>query len=411
MPRPSAAPQSERRSLTEWGVRSLFAAAAIWFGYDATTRSLAESIRGSTPDRAHSLAPQNGRIAAAYARDLLEPDATAKDRALANALARDALRRNPVAVPAVSTLGLNAQIEGDTAAARRIFAYAEKLTRRDLQTQLWAIEDAVARDDIPGALYQYDIALRTQRNAGTILFPVLVGALSEPSVRQALVDMLTRQPPWGNEFVNHAAAAGTDPRATLALVESMRRANVPVPALASARVIDALLASGDGEAAWRYYASLYPQIERDASRDPRFTARLEAPTRFDWLPVENAGVTATMEVADAGGRFDFITAPGAGGNVLRQTQMLRAGDYLIEGVAGVEQTGAPSPYWLLACAGGTELGRVAVIPTGSRFMGSIHVPSNCPVQTLTLVVQPSERMASVVGQVTEARIRKASSQR
>lgn len=79
----------------------------------------------------------------------------------ADRLARLALRQDPTAVAALATLGLNAQIRGDTNSARRYFAYSDKLSRRSLTTRLWAIEDAVARDDIPAALRNYDVALRT----------------------------------------------------------------------------------------------------------------------------------------------------------------------------------------------------------------------------------------------------------
>ncbi|WP_267350618.1 hypothetical protein [Sphingomonas sp. GM_Shp_2] len=380
---------------------------AAWLGYGAISHSLANALRSSSPERAYQLAPGDGQIAAAFASNLSGPEATRQDRARADALARAALRRDPVTVPALSTLGLNAQIRGDTAAARRAFAYAQKLTRRDLRTQLWAIEDAVARGNIPEALKQYDLALRTAREAPDLLFPVLASAIEEPSVRRELVRMLARQPPWGGDFVIHAAAVSPDPQATVALLNGMRDAGISVPASASARVVDALLTRGDAEAAWRYYTSLYPGIERRKSRDPRFTARRVAPARFDWIPVDDPNLTATLEPSDAGGRFDFAASPGKGGAVLRQTQVLLPGDYVIEGVASVEQADTPPPYWVLSCASGSELGRLDVAPTGKRFAGSIRVPSGCPIQVLALVVRPSERLGGVAGQVTEARVRPA----
>lgn len=408
MARTGVGPRWARRSPLEWGLRALLAAGAAWLGYGATSHSLANALRSTAPDRAHELAPGDAQLAAVFSSHLSGAEATAQDRALADALARAALRRDAVAVPALSTLGLNAQIRGDTAAARRAFGYAQKLTRRDLRTQLWAIEDAVARGDIPGALKQYDLALRTAREAGELLFPVLAGAIVEPSVRQELVRVLANNPPWGSGFVSHAAAASSDPRATLALLSAMRRAAISVPELASARVIDALLARGDAEAAWRYYALLHPGIERRASRDPRFTARRGVPAKFDWIPVDDPNLTAALETLDAGGRFDFATLPGAGGPVLRQIQVLPPGDYVIEGMASLEQADAPPPYWVLSCASGPELGRVEVTRAGGRFAGTVRVPPACPIQALALVVRPSEQMGGVAGQVTQVRLRPAS---
>jgi hypothetical protein len=368
---------------------------------------LAAVLRSSSPERAYRLAPGDGRIAAALARNLLTPEASTQDQARANTLARSALRRDPTAVLALATLGLNAQARGDVSAARRAFGYAQKLTRRDLSTQLWAIEDAVARNDISGALDQYDITLRTEQGASDLLIPVLVNAIGEPLVRQKLVQLLAKHPPWANDFVDHAAAASSNPQATIALLNSMRQAHVQVPALASARVIDALVARGDTNTAWQYYASLHPGANRQTSRDTRFTMKQGASTRFDWKPADDADLTVSLETSEKGGRFDFATSPGAGGPVLRQMQVLPQGDYLIGGGASIEQANVQPPYWLLACVDGRELGRINIARAASRFEGRVRVPSDCPVQELSLVVRPSEQMASVAGQVTEIWLRPA----
>lgn len=411
MARPGVKLGLERRSPLEWGVRALLAASAAWLGYGTISHSLANAVRDSSPAWAYELAPRDGRIAAAFASYLSGPEATAQDRVRADTIARAALRRDAIAIPALSTLGLNAQIRGDTVAARSTFAYVQKLTRRDLRTQLWGIEDAVVRGDIPGVLRQYDLALRTNKRAGELLYPVLSSAIVEPSVRQELVRMLATKPPWGSDFVSHVAAASSDPQATVALLSAMRRANIVVPELANGRVTDALLTSGNAEAAWHYYALLHPGVHRQTSRNPRFTERHSAPTQFDWRSEDDPALTATLEMSAGGGRFDFATSPGTGGPVLRQMQVLSPGDYIIEGSASVEQTDASPPYWSLSCADGRELGRVDVTPGRDRFTGMVRVPINCPVQMLTLIVQPSERLMSVAGQVTQALVRPASVQR
>lgn len=407
MTQPGVERMSAPRSRLEWGVRAALAAGAAWLGYGAVNHSLANALRSSSPERAYQLAPDDGGIAAALSSNLSGPDATLQDRARADTLARAALRRDPIAVPALSTLGLNAQIRGDIATARRTFAYVQKLTRRDLRTQLWAIEDAVARGDIPGALNQYDIALRTAREAPNLLFPVLAGAIAEPSVRRALVRVLADKAPWGPDFVIHAAATSPDPRAVVDMLIAMRRAGIEVPEAASQRAVDALVAGKDLDRAWRYYATLRPDVVRHTSRDPRFMERHAAPTLFDWKPVEDAGLTGTIEPSDRGGRFDFAVFSGASGPVLRQMQALPPGAYVIEGVASTDPVDASRPYWSLTCADGPELGRVDAGKDG-RFRGMVRVPPGCPVQALTLVARPSDLMAGVTGQVTEARIRPAS---
>ncbi|MBM3929379.1 MAG: hypothetical protein FJ335_13135, partial [Sphingomonadales bacterium] len=145
-----------RRSPKEWAVRLALAAAAAVLGYYSITFSIAQVVVTRDPALAYALAPYDGRITAAYATSLAGDDATLEDRARADVLAKRALQQDPTAVAAVATLGVNADIRGDKAAARRYFAYAQKLSRRDLRTQLFMIEDAVQRGDIPEALRQYD---------------------------------------------------------------------------------------------------------------------------------------------------------------------------------------------------------------------------------------------------------------
>src|SRR3546814_9359723 len=96
-------------------------------------------------------------------------------------------------------------MHGDRAGGERLLAYSQTLSRRDLRTQLMAIELAVARDDIPSALRHYDIALRTKKNAPDLLFPVLTSALTNPTIRTELVKTLGGRPTWSHDFISHAA--------------------------------------------------------------------------------------------------------------------------------------------------------------------------------------------------------------
>ncbi|MEN2749566.1 hypothetical protein [Sphingomonas sp. T9W2] len=402
-----------RQSATEWGVRGALAIAAAGLGTLSVTHSLAYMIRGSAPARAHALAPWDGRITALLSEQLSGPDATPADRKRADDLARLALRQDPTAVPAVATLGINAQVRGDTAAARRIFAHSEKLSRRDLRTRLWAIEDAVGRGDIPGALRNYDIALRTSRVAPDLLFPVLASAISDTDIRQALFATLLQRPAWSDQFLAFVASTGPDARATASLFEALQRRRIALPAGAAPALVGRLLAENHVDDAWRFYAALTPGADRRVARDPGFTANLTSPTPFDWTPVTDSGVSATLQRGEQGGIFDFAVPSNLGGPILRQTQLLPPGNYAIEGRSiGVEQADNALPYWTLTCPDGRELGRV-VVPNSAqangRFAGRFTVPAGCLVQQLVLVARPSEQLSGLTGQIDDIRLRPAAS--
>lgn len=397
-----------RRSLREWALRSALAVTTLAAGYVSVTRTQALTIRGANIASAVSLAPGDGRITALAAAALAGPDATLRDRAEADRLARHALRQDPTAVLAASTLGLNAQVRGDTAAARRIFAYAEALSRRNLPTQLWAIEDSVGRRDIPGALYHYDTALRSSASAATLLFPVLGSAITEPPVRSALVATLARRPRWSDLFVEHVAANGTDPLATVQLFRQLRRAGVPIAGISQSLLINTLAARGAFDAAWSYYELIRPGANRRTSRDPDFTADIKVPAVFDWVPVNGDGLSATVQRVGNGGLVDFSAPATVGGMLLSQTQVLPAGTYKLSGrSAGIEQAPGAQPYWALTCADGRELGRVIIgnsALAGGAFAGALDVPAECPVQVLALVARPSDAVGGLSGQIERIKL-------
>lgn len=403
-----------RRSMAEWGARVALAVAVAGLGYVSVAHSFAYMIRGSAPARAHALASWDGRMTALLSEQLSGPQASASDRRRADDLAKLALRQDPTAVAAVATLGIDAQVRGDTAAARRIFAYAEILSRRDLRTRLWAIEDAVGRNDIPGVLRNYDIALRTSRLAPDLLFPVLVTAIGEADVRSALVDTLSRRPPWGEQFITSVSSNGPDTRATADLFRMLHRRGVALPAGASAALVQRLLTENHADDAWQLYAAITPGVDRRMARDPGFTANPADPgaaSPFDWTPVTDSGISASIQRNESGGIFDFAVPSNLSGPVLRQVQLLPPGEYVLEGRSiGLEQANDALPYWTLICADGRELGRVTVpnsAHANGRFDGRFTVPASCAVQQLTLVTRASDALSGVTGQIDDVRLRPA----
>jgi hypothetical protein len=388
-----------RRPAGIWAARLGLAGIATVLGYASLTFAIAQGLGGQDPALAHRLAPYDGRITAAYAKSLAGYEATAQDRARADALAKLALRQDPTTVAAVATLGVNAAFRGDTQAARRYFAYAQTLSRRDLRTQLWMIEDAVGRGDVPEALRQYDITLRVHPGMGEVLYPVLVSAATDPLIRRELVSRLARKPIWSEAFITFAAANNPDPRSTAALFLGLRRTGVTIPETAFAGAVNALIAAGQPDNAWFFYAAARPAVDRGRSRDPRFAAALETPSQLDWMPITDGGVTASIQ----NGLFDFAAPASIGGPVLQQLQVLPPGRYRLIGHGdGIEQAEGARPYWVLTCHKGRELGRVEV-PNSSVangvFAGVFTVPADCPVQSLMLVLRPSDAVSGVSGRL------------
>lgn len=401
-----------RRSPKEWAARIALALLALVLGYFAVTHSLAQVLRTKAPEQAYRLAPYDGRITAYLSAKMSGPGATTEERAEADRLARLALRQDPTAVAAVATLGINAQLRGDTEVARRYFEYSDKLSRRDLRTRLWFIEDAVAREDVPEALRHYDIALRTSRGAPNLLYPVLGTAISDATIRSELVKTLAAKPAWTESFIGYAADNG-DTVSVARLFQDLRHSNVVIPDAAQASIIGRLVTEENYAAAWSYFASIRPNADRRRSRDTSFAANLTAPSPFDWTPLGgDAGISTVIQSGSQDGIFDFSAPATVGGPLLQQLQLLPTGDYVIEGrTIDLDQAETARPYWVLICTNGRELGRVEVpnsSENGGVFRGQFTVNAGCPAQYLRLVARPSNAIGGLSGQIDEVQLRPAS---
>lgn len=396
----------KQRSGTEWTVRAVLAVGGAFLGYLSVATTLGYAVRGSNPEQAYRLAPWDGRVVALLARSrAIAPDVSMADRAVADRLALKALRLEPVNVVAATTLAIDATARGNQPGAKKALAYAESLSRRDLQTELMAIELAVNEGDVRRALRHYDIALRISPEANDLLFPVLSGAISDPTVRAALVKTLARQPVWWGSFLDYASGNGPDPRATASLMLALHRTGTPIPPSAGATIVSHLIQRAGIDAAWRYYAASRGGLDPRQSRDPEFRSNPTPPSLFDWVAVDDGNVSVAIQP----GGVDFSAPAGISGLLLQQGQMLPPGRYRLDGVsAGLDQSGDALPYWVLSCRNGRELGRVALQPSGTaggRFGGDFVVPPDCPAQTLSLMARSTDAVGGLSGRITRVALR------
>jgi hypothetical protein len=400
------------RSAAQWGIRGVVALAAAAMGIASVSDTLANVAVKVDPMRAHELSLANGHITAAAAEQKFVVDPIDAPDSEASKLARLALRQDATAVGALSVLGLQAQASGDISRARELFSYSHRLSRRELRTQIWAIEEHVARGDISGALEQYDMALRTSRKARDLLFPVLARAIAEPAVRESVLDTLADESSWAGAFTRYVAANAPEPLAVIALFQEGARVGLPIEPADRARLVNALVARGLIDEAWRFYETFRRDADRRHSRDARFFLAADVPAVFDWTLVNSNGLSAAVQRGDGEGIVHFGAASGFAGIVLRQMQLLPPGTYRLEGRSrDIDQPEHSRPYWRLTCNDGRDLGRV-LLPNSPgewrNFEGSFTVPASCVSQVLSLVVRASDSIRGVEGQVASVQLIPAS---
>lgn len=400
-----------------WSRRELIGRLALIGGLAAALLlvarlSFAAVLASGRPDAAMRLSPHNVQAQAAQARALIQGGRFAKERSQVDALVAGALRRDPSSVDAVAAAGLARDLAGRSAEARRLFAYGETLSRRDLATQLWLIESAVARADVAGALRHYDVALRTSRGSSALLFPVLVAAVSGPAIIEPLAKVLAAQPQWSTQFMQQLAQSGTDLPSAAALYRAIRARGAPVPEQTVATLAARLVEARDYPRAWSLYANFHPGARPDSLRNGRLRDRIAFPSPFDWTLSDEPALGVQQVTDGGGGVITFDAASDASGVGARQLLLLAPGRHVLTGRAyDTAEGGARLPTFRLRCAeviGAETLGQVELPRAGAdgaRFQAAFTVPAGCRAQWLELAIAPSEEAMHVAGSVGELTLR------
>lgn len=374
-------------------IRSVAILTILVFSYASLRRTIAWSLRQNHIDIAYRIAPDDARIAAAWASATYDFGEAVSARKQALDAARSALSRDPTAVQAISTLALDAEAHGDRTRALALAGLAQTLSRRDLRTQLFLLQAAVEANDIKAALKHYDYVLRTSDQGPALLFPVLRKAVAFPDVRVALVETLARRPPWGGLYLYDLSANGPDYTAAGSLIADLRHAGIEVPPEVEDNLITHLVERGRIMEAWKHYQARFPDARRDNVRDGGFGTQASS-TPFDWIFPAGAGAVAEL-VEQSGLRGLNYEAPAeVGGVAVRQLLVLPEGKYHLVGSAIVSAADdATVPVWHLRCNDGRVIADVRLPRDAAddhNFAADLSIPKACPAQWLELVVPPSE---------------------
>jgi hypothetical protein len=286
------------------------------------------------PDLALSYVPDHPLALSRKADELFaqKQDPATLDRV--EAMAKESLRGGALNPVAIRLLGYVADVRGDRKKARELMLLSQKVSRRDFGTQLWLIEDAVARNDKKQALYHYDIAMRTTPSSYPLLFPTLTGALEDPEVRDALAPIVRRAPVWLSAYLEEAIPNVPNP-ANLAevLVKAGGLPDEEGFRALSNTLLGQLAAKNNFPAFKQYYLSLKGS-NRAAFQSvalTKNTVNLPYPM-VGWQTQENTGFGASFSQPDSKGRYSAAAyaASGERGEVMRKVLFLNPGDYRFE---------------------------------------------------------------------------------
>lgn len=349
--------------------------------------------RDTAPDAALALSPNDSDALALKSDLLLAKAAEGLGIAEASRAARLAVAARPVNARALRTLGILAQARGKDVEDDRYLALAARASRRDLGVQLWQIERAVAANNVPAVLQNYDVALRTNAASAPLLFPILTVALDDPEIRREFALYIRKNPPWLAASLDYAVVNSKNPAAILSAISAAGRLPNGSPFRdIENRLIGHLAGARQYHAARNLYVRLHgadaavPQTVRftGAATDARFRP-------MTWQVMNDAGVGS--EFASNGGgdaSLRMVAETGQSGLVAQKLLYLAPGRYHLSWQQAAEVTNAGANIAIdVSCLEG-HAGTIAwqqQIPVqfGIRQLAiDMIIPRVCSVQMISI---------------------------
>jgi len=363
--------------------------------YEAAAFTFAQVIETRDPALALAWWERDAGAGALTAFQMLTTDRSPAAVARARELAEAALRREPVNVAAARSMAIVSTLAGDAATTERYLILAERLSRRDLPTQLMLLETEVRRNNIPGALTHYDRALRVSTDMRDNLLPIMVQASAEPAIANGVARLLDPRPPWWFPFAEHLAGESNAPGTITFLLGKLRldprdERERSLVVVALRRMVEAGAFTA-AERLYRQTGGSTPAAGGNLVRNGGFdTSELGLPP-FDWLYVNESGLSAYRENdAGRGGSVLRLTAESErSGEVARQLLTLPPGRYRMNAVVGSVEAGSLSRL-AVRCAG-EDGASLLTLPfaaagnAGAPIAGVFQVPAGrCEGQWLSV---------------------------
>lgn len=307
---------------------------------------------------------------------------------------------------ALHVLGFQAEADGHKDRARALVALSDRMYRRDMMVQLWEIEDSVNAGRIDQALVHYDTALRTNRNAGQILFPVLAGAIADPAIRRSLAPYIRTGAPWIVPFVRYTIETGTNVPIMARML--VRYGQVKASSLQT-QLLGSLVSTGAFAEAERFYlampgarpAGLHSTGFDPIDVDPKF---VPVAWQAGLAPDSSVG----LETGGGAGRRFRISLPVEGsGVVLQKILWLKPGTYRLASEQQFVARGRDAiARWTVDClqvpAASRRIGDIDAAV--ARSAGTFTVPADCPVQSVALSVDGGSNEAGLEMLVDRVRL-------
>ena len=369
-----------------------------WLGWEIVSNTAADTSAADNPETALAWVA-NHPTALARLSELKRISETAEtDTVAIKALARSALKGDPLMQPALRVLAFTADANGDKERADMLMALAGSRSLRDLQVQAWLFNRRLLAEDVAEALAHVDAILRVWPNALDLLLATLVGLASDADRQDALVERLKTAPPWRARLLARIPGESEDPKSLYGLYSALRAGEQSLTIDEFRPYLRRLVELGEYELAYAMQVGFLPP-ERVATLAHLNNGGFDHPISglpFDWI-IANVRGARTSIVADAESnqrlRVEFYNTRVPYRHV-SQLLILQPGSYRLTGA--VKSTGLANErgmQWVISCAEGArqrlaETDRISGTTPWREFALPFEVPDQdeCRAQEIRLTL-------------------------
>ncbi len=327
------------------------------------------------------------------------PDLLAAQAPAIAAAAKDVLRRNPLDVMAMRQLGVLADLDR-AGSGRGYIALAERISRRDLTTELLSIEDAATYGDADAAatLRHYHHALSVYPLAKAEVMPFISSLLGEPEIRQALIAYADQ--PWLRDFAVNAVEYDVSPAALSDFYADMAGKMPQAELQKGAMRLVRWLVSNNEYVALQSYAGRIPGLAGNAFSPIGLTVTT-SDARYmplSWALINEATISAQAD----GGVLLVRVEPGTTAAAATRLTMFAPGEYeFVQTLAAEADAPLARTEWQVTCPGDPRNHLVQEPAPQTSGPGQqrarLSIPAGCAAQFWRLqAAAESSQLASAV---------------
>lgn len=369
------------------------AAAALLIAYGAFSASLVNIVASANPKMALSF-DANSPVALVAAADALALRGMSADQAGPfDRMARSSVSAQALNPRALRLLAMTPDPAMRDAKRWALLDLSQRLSRREIGTQLLLIEKYAQTDAIAATLKHYDLALTTDQGSRDTLFPILAAAIEDPAINKEFSNYLASHHPWIDPFIRFKLE--TD-KGSNVLVDAANAARVKPQGAAFAEMKQHLfersVRTGNYAAArtfQRRYAFSDASLLTSASFSPGAKSSMDAILRWRLFELPYMVPEIGRSAPTSPYRLSVATSSSARGTVAAKLLLMPPGRYRVDIAYGdVKLTSATVATWTLRCIGAAADSVIWSSNAAGRAptFSVVAIPSQCGAQDLELAL-------------------------